>query len=68
MAALEASIKEQYQRRLNTYAQAMKIWREAKFEELGSPTEEARFDFSLFLAKYFLDGSGRPCPDKTERL
>ncbi|KAF7561368.1 hypothetical protein G7046_g2801 [Stylonectria norvegica] len=63
---LEENLRREYQAKLEVHAHDIELWKDERFNRLGSPTSEACFDFERLLAKYFLDGlHGRPDRNKT---
>ncbi|OOF98951.1 hypothetical protein ASPCADRAFT_127539 [Aspergillus carbonarius ITEM 5010] len=63
--AMEKTLSGMYEKMQDNYEVQKQHWRMTKFAELGSPSEEALFDASLFMAKYFLtEEDGVPDKDK----
>lgn len=63
--AIEKALAVRYEQRLAEHAKELEKWEDAAFAAHTSQTSEANFDVHRFIAKYFLDGDGRPDPQKT---
>ncbi|KAL4864144.1 hypothetical protein BDV12DRAFT_16508 [Aspergillus spectabilis] len=64
--AIEASLKDQFAKKMEEYEEARLEWRRDWFSKEKTPFEEANFDPELFIAKYFLTGL-HGLPDKTKQ-
>ncbi|KAI9933589.1 hypothetical protein MW887_008062 [Aspergillus wentii] len=62
VASIEELSREKCQEQLNNHDEVVKKWRAAEFSKLKSPSDEAYFDPSLFIAKYSLESLDGP-PD-----
>ncbi|PYI12719.1 hypothetical protein BO78DRAFT_301363 [Aspergillus sclerotiicarbonarius CBS 121057] len=63
--SLEKTLSGMYEKMQDKYEVRKQHWRMTKFAGLASPSEEARFDTSLFMAKYFLtEENGLPDKEK----
>jgi hypothetical protein len=64
--SIEASLKDEYAKKMEEYEEARLHWRREWFSKEQTPSGEAGFDPELFLAKYFLTGL-HGSPDKTKQ-
>ncbi|RAK97377.1 uncharacterized protein BO80DRAFT_389676, partial [Aspergillus ibericus CBS 121593] len=63
--SLEKTLSGMYEKMQDNYEVKKQHWRMTKFAGLTSPSEEALFDASLFMAKYFLtEENGLPDKEK----
>ncbi|PWY68123.1 hypothetical protein BO94DRAFT_540317 [Aspergillus sclerotioniger CBS 115572] len=62
---MEKTLSGMYKKMQDNYEAQKQHWRMTRFAELDSPSEEALFDASLFMAKYFLtEENGVPDKEK----